>query len=47
MVRMAKEIAAREGITLSEVIERDLRAALSRRHSRIFAVAAAELGGEG
>ena len=47
MVRMAKEIAAREGITLSETIERDLNASLRRRYSRLFGVSAEEIGESG
>jgi len=44
---MAKEIAAREGITLSETIERDLNASLRRRYSRLFGVSAEEIGESG
>lgn len=43
-VRLAKEIAAREDDTVSEVIERLLRVPLHKQHSRLFA--APDTGGE-
>lgn len=36
LVRLAKEVAAREEKTVSEVIERYLRAPLTRRHDALF-----------
>lgn len=44
LVRKAKEIAAREDKSLSEVIERELAKPISRRHDRIFSPT--DLGGE-
>lgn len=45
LVRMAKEIAAREEMTLSEVLERELTKPISKRHDRIFH--SAEIGEAG
>lgn len=42
LVRQAKEIAAREGTTISEIMEKLIRSPLSKRHARTFA----EIGGE-
>ncbi len=45
LVRKAKEIAAREDTTISEVIERELAKPINRRHDKLFAPA--ELGEAG
>lgn len=46
LVRLAKEIAAREGISASEAIERDFAPAIQKRHRKLFPHEYAELGGE-
>ncbi|MFO0806703.1 MAG: DUF6364 family protein [Gemmataceae bacterium] len=37
LVKQAKEIAAREECTISEIVEKLLRSPLSKRHARAFA----------
>jgi len=44
--QMAKEIASREGLSIPEVMERDLTAPLTRRYRRMFPDAEVDLGGE-
>lgn len=39
IIRQAKEIAAREDKSLSEVLERELRSSVARRHGKLFAPA--------
>lgn len=47
IVRKARAIAALEDLGISEVIERDLRAAIERRFAKATNKAAAELGEAG
>ncbi len=37
LVKQAKEIAAREDCTISEIMEKILRSPLSKKHARTFA----------
>lgn len=45
--RLAKEVAVREGLSISEVIERDLETSIRRRHRKLFPAEYADLGEAG
>lgn len=47
LVRLAKEVAAREDISVSEAIERELAGPIQRRHRKLFPAEYAELGEAG
>jgi hypothetical protein len=47
MIRMAKTIAAEEGISVTEVIEAAAKETIRKRYQKLIDKRSAELGGEG